>query len=58
MSPKLIFCTYKINDRTLAALSVLAKLDKVIYLGMLESALAYRFQDKILASALDLVEGG
>ena len=46
----------KSNDRALAALSVLAKLDKVIYLDMLESALAYRFQDKILASALDLVE--
>ena len=46
----------KSNDRALSALSVLAKLDKVICLDMLESALAYRFQDKILASALDLVE--
>ena len=46
----------KSNDRALAALSVLAKLDKVICLDMLESALAFRFRDKILASAIDLVE--
>jgi 2-oxoglutarate ferredoxin oxidoreductase subunit beta len=46
----------KFNDRALAALSVLAKLDKVICLDMLESALAFRFRDKILASAIDLVE--
>ena len=45
----------KSNDRALAALSLLAKLDTVIYQDMLESALAYRFRDKVLASALDLV---
>jgi Pyruvate/2-oxoacid:ferredoxin oxidoreductase gamma subunit len=45
----------KSSDRALAALSVMAKLDRVIYPDMLESALAYRFQDDILASALDLV---
>ena len=52
------FKTQKIKsrDRALAALSVLAKLDKVINLDMLESALAYRFRDKTLASALDLVK--
>jgi 2-oxoglutarate ferredoxin oxidoreductase subunit beta len=45
----------KPDDRALAALAVLAKLDTVIYLDMLEFALAYRFQGEILASALDLV---
>jgi hypothetical protein len=45
----------KSNDRALAALCVLAKLDTVICPDMLESALSYRFQDNILASALDLV---
>jgi 2-oxoglutarate ferredoxin oxidoreductase subunit beta len=46
----------KSNDRVLAALGVLAKLDTIICPDMLESALSYRFQDKILASALDLVK--
>jgi Pyruvate/2-oxoacid:ferredoxin oxidoreductase gamma subunit len=45
----------KSNDRALAALCVLAKLHTVISPDMLESALSYRFQDQILASALDLV---
>ena len=45
----------KSNDRALAALCVLAKLHTVICPDMLESALAYRFRDKVLASALDLV---
>jgi hypothetical protein len=45
----------KSNDRALAALCVLAKLDTVICPDMLETALSYRFQDKLLASALDLV---
>jgi 2-oxoglutarate ferredoxin oxidoreductase subunit beta len=44
----------KHNDRALAALSVLAKLDTVICPDMLEAALAHRFQDNLLASALDL----
>jgi 2-oxoglutarate ferredoxin oxidoreductase subunit beta len=45
----------KSNDRALAALCVLARLDTVIYLNMLECALAYRFRDNLLASAIDLV---
>jgi len=45
----------KSSDRALAALSVLSKLETVIYPDMLESALAHRFKDNILASALDLV---
>ena len=45
----------KSNDRALAALCVLAKLHTVICPDMLESSLAYRFRDKVLASALDLV---
>ncbi len=44
------------RDRALAALSVLAKLNKVIHLEMLQSALKFRFRGKILASALDLVD--
>jgi len=44
------------HDRALAALSVLAKLNKVIHLEMLQSALKFRFRGKILASALDLVD--
>ncbi len=46
----------KSDDRALAALSVLAKQSRVITLDMLESALAYQFEDKTLASARDLVE--
>ncbi|MGD8448346.1 MAG: thiamine pyrophosphate-dependent enzyme [Desulfobacterales bacterium] len=45
----------KSSDRALAALSFLSKLKMVIYPDMLESALAHRFKDNILASALDLV---
>jgi Pyruvate/2-oxoacid:ferredoxin oxidoreductase gamma subunit len=46
----------KSPDRALAALSVLAKLNKVINPVMLQAALKFRFKDKILASALDLFE--
>jgi Pyruvate/2-oxoacid:ferredoxin oxidoreductase gamma subunit len=46
----------KSDDRALAALSVLAKQSRVITLDMLESALAYRFEDKTLASARYLVD--
>ena len=44
------------HDRALAALSVLAKLNKAIHLKMLQSSLKFRFRGKILASALDLVD--
>jgi 2-oxoglutarate/2-oxoacid ferredoxin oxidoreductase subunit beta len=46
----------KSNDRALAGLCVLARLNTVIYPDMLESALACRFSDNLLASALDLVK--
>jgi Pyruvate/2-oxoacid:ferredoxin oxidoreductase gamma subunit len=46
----------KLNDRALAALSILAKLNQVIYLDMLKSALSLKFQGETLASALNLVE--
>jgi 2-oxoglutarate ferredoxin oxidoreductase subunit beta len=45
----------KSNDQALAALCVLAELDTVICPDMLEYALASRFRDNMLASALDLV---
>ena len=44
------------HDRALAALSVLAKLNKAIHLKMLQSALKFRFSGKILASALNIVD--
>ena len=44
------------KDRALASLSVLAKLNKVIHVDMLQSALEFKFNDTRLASALDLVE--
>ena len=46
----------KSQDWALASLSVLAKLNKVISLEMLQSALKMRFKDRVLSSALDLVE--
>ena len=46
----------KTHDWALAGLSVLAKLDKIISLEMLRSALEVRFKGPILASALDLVD--
>ncbi len=46
----------KPNDWALAALSIMAKLNKVIHSDMLRSALAFKFKDNILASAIDLVD--
>lgn len=40
----------------LAALIVLAKMNRVIHLEMLKTALKYKFRNKILKSSLDLVE--
>jgi hypothetical protein len=45
----------KAVNRALAALAVLAKLNKVIHIEMLQSALESKFKGKILATALDLV---
>lgn len=45
----------KIQDWALASLSVMAKLNRVVSLEMLESALRIRLRDHELASALDLV---
>ena len=45
----------KIQDWALASLSVMAKLDKVISVEMLQSALKIRFKGKDLVSALDLI---
>jgi len=52
------FKTRKIKsaDWALAALAVLAKMNRVIHTGMLTAALDFRFRDKILASTLELVE--
>jgi Pyruvate/2-oxoacid:ferredoxin oxidoreductase gamma subunit len=46
----------KKQDRALASLAVLARLNKVINRDMLRSALRIKFKDKILSSALDLVD--
>jgi len=46
----------KARDRALAALAIIAKLQKAIHFDMLCAALKYKFKDEILASALDLVE--
>jgi len=46
----------KTHDWALASLSILAKLNKVISLQMLRSALEARFKDPVLASTLDLVD--
>jgi len=45
----------KIQDWALASLSVMAKLDKVITLEMLQSALKIRFKGKDLVSTVDLM---
>jgi 2-oxoglutarate ferredoxin oxidoreductase subunit beta len=46
----------KSADWALAALAVLAKMNRVIHTGMLTAALGFRFKNKILASSLELVE--
>ena len=45
----------KTQDRALACLSVLAKLNRVLSIEMLQAALAVKFKDPILSSALELV---
>jgi 2-oxoglutarate ferredoxin oxidoreductase subunit beta len=52
------FKSWKIKsaDWALAALAVLAKMNRVIHTKMLTAALNFRFKNKILASSLDLVE--
>ncbi len=45
----------KTQDRALACLSVLAKLNRVVSIEMLQAALAVKFKDPILSSALELV---
>jgi 2-oxoglutarate ferredoxin oxidoreductase subunit beta len=46
----------KSADWALAALAVLAKMNRVIHTQMLTAALNFRFKNKILASSLELVE--
>jgi 2-oxoglutarate ferredoxin oxidoreductase subunit beta len=46
----------KSTDWALAAIIVLAKMNRVIHLDMLRSALKYKFRDNLLESSLDLLE--
>ncbi len=46
----------KAHDWALAALAVMAKLNSVVSLEMLRSALAFKFKEKVLGSALDLID--
>lgn len=46
----------KTGDWALAALSILSKLNRGIHLDMLKAALNIKFKEKILASALELVD--
>ena len=46
----------KSTDWALAALIVLAKMNRVIHLEMLKTALKYKFKNNILTSSLDLIE--
>jgi len=46
----------KSQDRAMASLSILAKLNKVISLEMLQSALKVRFKDSALSMSLELVD--
>jgi pyruvate/2-oxoacid:ferredoxin oxidoreductase beta subunit/Pyruvate/2-oxoacid:ferredoxin oxidoreductase gamma subunit len=46
----------KPQDWALASLALLAKAERVITMEMLEAALAVRFKDAVLATALELVE--
>ncbi len=46
----------KSDDWALAALAVLAKMNRVVHTEMLTAALKFRFKNKILASSLELVE--
>lgn len=46
----------KARDRALAALSIIAKLNRAVHFDMLCAALKFKFKDEVLASALDLVK--
>jgi 2-oxoglutarate ferredoxin oxidoreductase subunit beta len=46
----------KSTDWALSALIVLAKMNRVIHLEMLKTALKYKFRNNILTSSLDLIE--
>ena len=46
----------KTGDWALAALSILAKLNRGIHMDMLKAALSIRFKEKILASAQELID--
>jgi Pyruvate/2-oxoacid:ferredoxin oxidoreductase gamma subunit len=46
----------KSTDWALAALIILAKMNRVIRLDMLKAALEYKFKNKILKSSFDLLE--
>jgi len=46
----------KSTDWALAALIVLAKMNRVIHLEMLKTALKYKFGNNILTSSFDLIE--
>jgi len=46
----------KAHDWALAALAVMAKLNSVVSLEMLRSALAFKFKGKVLLSALNLID--
>jgi Pyruvate/2-oxoacid:ferredoxin oxidoreductase gamma subunit len=46
----------KSTDWALAALIMLAKMNRVIHLEMLKTALKYKFKNNILTSSLDLIE--
>ena len=46
----------KSQDRALASLAILAKLNKIISRKMLQSALKIRFKDQVLSTSLDLVD--
>jgi pyruvate/2-oxoacid:ferredoxin oxidoreductase beta subunit len=46
----------KTTDYALAALIVLAKMNRVIHLEMLKTALKYKFKNNILISSFDLIE--
>jgi pyruvate/2-oxoacid:ferredoxin oxidoreductase beta subunit/Pyruvate/2-oxoacid:ferredoxin oxidoreductase gamma subunit len=46
----------KVHDRALAALAVMARMNRIVSIEMLRSALTYKFKEKILESALDLID--
>jgi len=46
----------KSTDWALAALMILAKMNRIIHLEMLKTALKYKFRNQILKSSIDLIE--